>query len=420
MAAARPAPGRRGGDRPAGRGGADHPLPPLRPGTPIMPIISSPTSTATGCRRAFGSKPAFGPAAASASSAWAPASNMICERGRALFRSSDSAPAGTLYARCKASLFERLAERGGDFAWARVFFVYGPGDRGGRLIPFIVAGPGERRDGRARSSAAFAATMSMSTISPARLSRIALVRRCGGRSTPAPAPRRRLADIFRLAGEARRTARPGRGERPGGPASAALIEADMERFRAEIGEPGARPLRQGLGGAARHEAAATPGSAMPATAATSGVRATAAASPLMPAQRGLGFEYPRSGARLRPRHRHPECRPHRLDRAQAPRGGRGFRLVFELVDSYFEQKRPGRALPEGRSAAIGERTRQPPVPRFPRTLTVRLPRRRRGVLLDPGAARDDPPLQSQRLHQLRLVRRRTRPAERRITAGPAG
>lgn len=60
----------------------------------------------------------------------------------------------TLYAQCKRDLFNALD---GDFAWARVFFVYGPGDRAGRLIPNMIerfsrgerAGPtygGLRRD----------------------------------------------------------------------------------------------------------------------------------------------------------------------------------------------------------------------------------------------------------------------------------
>jgi nucleoside-diphosphate-sugar epimerase len=66
----------------------------------------------------------------------------------------DLAPGATLYAQCKSDLLEGLS---GDFAWARVFFVYGPGDRAGRLIPGMIerfarderAGPacgGLRRD----------------------------------------------------------------------------------------------------------------------------------------------------------------------------------------------------------------------------------------------------------------------------------
>jgi len=47
----------------------------------------------------------------------------------------------TLYGRSKASLFETLApwtESGGvSFAWARLFFLYGPGEDGRRLIPSL-------------------------------------------------------------------------------------------------------------------------------------------------------------------------------------------------------------------------------------------------------------------------------------------
>src|SRR5690349_3080162 len=38
----------------------------------------------------------------------------------------------TPYARSKLDLYEALRQRGDSFAWARVFFVYGPGDRPGR------------------------------------------------------------------------------------------------------------------------------------------------------------------------------------------------------------------------------------------------------------------------------------------------
>lgn len=43
-----------------------------------------------------------------------------------------------LYALCKMRLFEYLNEYYDNFAWARVFFVYGPGDRANRLIPYII------------------------------------------------------------------------------------------------------------------------------------------------------------------------------------------------------------------------------------------------------------------------------------------
>ena len=63
----------------------------------------------------------------------------------------------TLYARCKAEVCAELAARDRDVAWARIFFVYGPRDRSGRLVPDMLerfargerAGPtfgGLRRD----------------------------------------------------------------------------------------------------------------------------------------------------------------------------------------------------------------------------------------------------------------------------------
>lgn len=52
-----------------------------------------------------------------------------CAEGRTPLRPE------TLYARSKLDLFKALEESDLDFAWARIFFVYGPGDRAGRLIP---------------------------------------------------------------------------------------------------------------------------------------------------------------------------------------------------------------------------------------------------------------------------------------------
>lgn len=47
----------------------------------------------------------------------------------------------TLYAQCKVEFFNHLKSFDYDsnqsYAWARIFFVYGPNDRKGRLIPYI-------------------------------------------------------------------------------------------------------------------------------------------------------------------------------------------------------------------------------------------------------------------------------------------
>jgi len=151
----------------------------------------------------------------------------------------------TLYARCKVETFERLSERGG-FAWARLFYIYGPGDRAGRLVPYIIdtlargepAGPrfgGVRRDYVHVDDLA------------GQLARIATgdIEGAINTGTGAAVP---LSEMFETAGAL--IARPDLvqandalpdKERPS-------IEADMTRFRAELGDPETRSLRDGLAG----------------------------------------------------------------------------------------------------------------------------------------------------------------------------
>lgn len=150
----------------------------------------------------------------------------------------------TLYGRCKRALRRALEARGGDFAWARIFFVYGPGDRQGRLIPHILAkfargepaGPtygGLRRDYVHVDDLA------------GQIARIAASGACGAIDTGTGAAIA-VSDIFRTAAELF-----------GNPSLALannrldedqpeVIEADLFRFRAEIGDPGTRTLRDGL------------------------------------------------------------------------------------------------------------------------------------------------------------------------------
>jgi nucleoside-diphosphate-sugar epimerase len=163
--------------------------------------------------------------------------------GRLSERSTPLRPE-TLYARCKTRLFEDLSERGGDFAWARVFFVYGPGDRAGRLIPLIVDGLARGEKVAARFGGLRRDYVHVDDLA-GQLSGIlfSAVRGPVNTGTGAAA---RVADIFTLAGEI--AGRPDLVEVNDlvGAGEAELIEADMERFRAEIGDPGVRPLRQGL------------------------------------------------------------------------------------------------------------------------------------------------------------------------------
>jgi nucleoside-diphosphate-sugar epimerase len=150
----------------------------------------------------------------------------------------------TLYARCKKSLFERLSERGADFAWARVFFVYGPGDRAGRLIPLILQGLTRGEKVAARFGGVRRDYVHVDDLA-GQLSRIMFAPVQGAVNTGTGAAAK-VADIFILAGEI--AGRPDLIEVNDlvGAAEAELIEADMERFCAEIGDPEARPLRQGL------------------------------------------------------------------------------------------------------------------------------------------------------------------------------
>ncbi len=149
----------------------------------------------------------------------------------------------TLYARCKLDLFEALEQRSGSLAWARVFFVYGPGDRAGRLIPNMIerfsrqemAGPaygGLRRDYVHVDDLA------------GQLVRIALSDVRGAINTGTGlAPN--LSEIF--AAGANAIDRPelalANAETGGQPP---LIQADMSRFRSQVGDPLARDFATGI------------------------------------------------------------------------------------------------------------------------------------------------------------------------------
>jgi nucleoside-diphosphate-sugar epimerase len=137
-------------------------------------------------------------------------------------------------------LFESLA---GDFAWARVFFVYGPGDRAGRLIPGMLesfargerAGPrfgGLRRDyihvdDLARQVVRLANSNAQGPVD------------VGTGEAPT------LSEIFAAGAAAfgRPELAAANGETGDQPP---VIQADMSRFRNFIGEPDARPIGQGL------------------------------------------------------------------------------------------------------------------------------------------------------------------------------
>jgi nucleoside-diphosphate-sugar epimerase len=149
----------------------------------------------------------------------------------------------TIYARCKLELFEALEREGGDFAWARLFFVYGAGDRAGRLVSAMVerfsqgqaTGPtygGLRRDYIHVDDLA------------AQIVRIATSVVQGAINTgTGKAPT--LSEIY--AAGAAAFGRPDlaqpndeTGDQP------PIIQADLGRFRRELGDPRARDIAAGL------------------------------------------------------------------------------------------------------------------------------------------------------------------------------
>ena len=149
----------------------------------------------------------------------------------------------TLYARCKLELYEQLGRSGLDFAWPRIFFTYGPGDRAARLVPNMIdhfsrgeaAGPncgGLRRDYIHVDDLA------------GQLVRIMTCSVQGAINTgTGEAPS--LSEIYAIG--ARVFGRPDlalANDQTDG--QAPLIVPDMSRFRREVGETQTRNIEQGL------------------------------------------------------------------------------------------------------------------------------------------------------------------------------
>lgn len=149
----------------------------------------------------------------------------------------------TLYGRAKLQLYRDLEARGRDFAWPRIFFVYGPGDRPGRFIPALLENLArgevmEPRFGGLRRDYIHVDDLA------GQIARIAL----GGVTGPintgtGEAPT--LAGIAQVAAELLGQEELARandetGDQP------PLIVADLARFRREVGEPEARSIRAGL------------------------------------------------------------------------------------------------------------------------------------------------------------------------------
>ena len=152
-------------------------------------------------------------------------------------------PPVTLYGQCKRDLALGLSDYRMNYAWALVFFVYGPGDREGRLIPDMVQSfaRGERigpRFGGLRRDYIHVDDLAEQIV---RVADSDLRGPVDVGTGDAPT----LSVIF-AAGAAAfgrpelAQANDETGDQP------LVIQADMNRFRALIGEPNARDIATGL------------------------------------------------------------------------------------------------------------------------------------------------------------------------------
>lgn len=150
----------------------------------------------------------------------------------------------TLYGECKVALFHALEARGGDFAWPRIFFVYGPGDREGRLVPHAIATfargePAEARTGGLRRDYIHVEDLAGQIARIADAAVTGAINTGTGAAITVSEVFEAVADLFGTPGLARPNRQMGRGQ-------PALIEADLARFRREVGDPEVRSLRAGL------------------------------------------------------------------------------------------------------------------------------------------------------------------------------
>ena len=325
--------------------------------------------------------------AASVSSDLAPASNMmwpmLTDHVPKTARRSARKPLCPLQARAvRGASAERRS-----FAWARIFFVYGPGDRAGRLIPehdrtFArgeAAGPtygGLRRDYiHVDDLAGQLVRIALSDVQGASIPALARHRACPRSSPPAPTAfgRPELA----LANE----------ETGGQPP---LIQADLAALPARYRRPEAQGTSQPASRIWSGEARRRPDRLCRIQPRLRRARRPPPLCRLCPAERH-SVRLCRARSPLRPRLRHLQQRSARVDRAQAPRRRPAQTRV-----------RAGRCLFQPRPALLAASSRVPArrlLGTDSRLFAGLAPDPDRGLrsrgrrdLLDRRAARDHPPL----------------------------
>jgi nucleoside-diphosphate-sugar epimerase len=160
----------------------------------------------------------------------------------------DVTPLGpdTLYGQCKEALFHALEARGGDFAWARIFFVYGPGDRAGRLVPHILSTFARGEEAGPKTGGLRRDYIHVEDLA-GQLARIATGSVQGAINTGSGAAVS-ISEMFETAAALYGRPELAQANAETGVGQPLLIEADLTKFRAEVGEPETRSLRDGLAG----------------------------------------------------------------------------------------------------------------------------------------------------------------------------
>jgi nucleoside-diphosphate-sugar epimerase len=150
---------------------------------------------------------------------------------------------GTIYAQSKLELFEALKRKKYDFAWARLFFVYGPGDRSGRLFPGMIERLSRGEESGPRYGGLRRDYVHVDDLA-GQLVRIATSSMQGAINTgTGEAPT--LSEIFATAAQALGHAELALANKETG-GQPPLIQAGLARFRQEVGDPGARDVATGL------------------------------------------------------------------------------------------------------------------------------------------------------------------------------
>ncbi|HEX8193638.1 MAG TPA: NAD(P)-dependent oxidoreductase [Allosphingosinicella sp.] len=160
----------------------------------------------------------------------------------------DVTPLGpdTLYGQCKEALFHALEARGGDFAWARIFFVYGPGDRAGRLVPHILSAFARGEEAGPKTGGLKRDYIHVEDLAR-QLARIAAGSVRGAINTGTGAAVS-ISEMFETAASLYGRPELALSNTETGVGQPLLIEADLAKFRAEVGPPEARSLRDGMAG----------------------------------------------------------------------------------------------------------------------------------------------------------------------------